>query len=88
MLMPLAYSAAPALLMRDMADTSVFLLHSAQHSQHVMAESRLKRACSAQRDMRRTRASRCVASIARSDERKSWEEARHYLIRGAHSTGL
>ena len=76
----------------DEADTCVCRL---QCSPHMVAETMQAQACAACRraqrsphivaETRRTRA--YAASIARSDEKKGWEEARHYfrLITGAHS---
>ena len=79
----------------DEADICVCRL---QCSPHMVAETMQAQACAARRraqrsphmvaETRQTRA--CAASIARSDEKKGWEEARHYLrlITGAHSAGM
>ena len=87
MRMQLAYSTVPALLMRTETWLTRACSSSIEPSALSMAESRLTRVCSAQRDMLYSahdggdEADTCEASIACSDERKSWEEGRHYLIK-------
>ena len=82
----------------DGGDEADICVCSLQCSPYMVAETMLAQACAARRRAQRsphmaaeTRWTRaCTASIARSDERKGWEEARHYLrlITGAHSAEL